>query len=320
MKKIIKWKNKTKKQKIKSIILNTLFLISLAGTIIVFVFYNQIYGEDSVFYDTVSDNSFVNWCYQHIPSLIGSIQVIIISIFLNIALKFVMHLTLAHTKKGITITQILGSFLKWGLAIDSILVILTLWGVDTTAIVASAGVLTLVVGLGAQSLIADIIAGLFIVFEEEFEVGDIIVLDGWRGTVVEIGIRTTRIQDAGGNIKIVNNSEIKSVINQTKQNSIAKCYLNINYEENLDNVQKICDEELQDASSKIKGLLSNIQYRGVSEYSSNGVTLFFMAKCKEPDIFQIQRDMNKVLKEMLEKHGVYLAYQNIVVHNKNKKD
>ena len=315
MKKIIKWKNKSKKQKFKTIFWNVLFLLFLAGTIVVFVFYNQIYGEDSLFYETVSDNAFINWCYQHIPALIGSIQVIVVSIALNYLLKFLMHFTLAHTSKGITIAQILGSFLKWALAIASILVILALWGVDTTALVASAGVLTLVVGLGAQSLIADIIAGLFIVFEEEFEVGDIIVLDGWRGTVVEIGIRTTRVQDAGGNIKIVNNSEIKAVINQTKQSSVAKCYLNINYEEDLDKVQKVADENLAEVSKQVKGLLSDIQYRGVSEFSSNGVTLFFMAKCKEPDIFQIQRDMNKVLKQMLEKNGIYLAYQNIVVHN-----
>ena len=315
MKKIIKWKNKSKKQKFKTIFWNVLFLLFLAGTIVVFVFYNQIYGEDSLFYETVSDNAFINWCYQHIPALIGSIQVIVISVALNYLLKFLMHFTLAHTSKGITIAQILGSFLKWALAIASILVILALWGVDTTALVASAGVLTLVVGLGAQSLIADIIAGLFIVFEEEFEVGDIIVLDGWRGTVVEIGIRTTRVQDAGGNIKIVNNSEIKAVINQTKQSSVAKCYLNINYEEDLDKVQKVADDNLSEVSKQVKGLLSDIQYRGVSEFSSNGVTLFFMAKCKEPDIFQIQRDMNKVLKQMLEKNGIYLAYQNIVVHN-----
>lgn len=315
MKQIVKWKDKTKGQKAKVIIFNIIFVLALIGTIMVFVFYNDIYGEDSVFYNSVSDNVFVNWCYQHIPSLIGSIQVVIVSIALNYFLKFVMHLALAHTKKGITITQILGSFLKWALAIASILVILSLWGVDTSALIASAGVLTLVIGLGAQSLIADIVAGLFIVFEEEYEVGDIIVLDGYRGTVIEVGIRTTKIQDAGGNIKIVNNSEIKAVINQTKDNSVAKCYLNVNYEEDLDKVQEVADQELATASKKIKGLLSNIEYRGVSEFSSSGVTLFFLAKCKEADIFQIQREMNKVLKQMLEKHGIYLAYQNFVVHN-----
>lgn len=319
MKKIVKWKDKTKGQKIKSIINLVLFFIFLAGTITVFIFTDRIYGETSIFNKAISDNTFFNWCYQHIPSVIWSIQIIVLSITLNYILKFVMKLTLAHTQKGITIAQILGSFLKWALAIVSILLILSVWGVDTTTLVASAGVLTLVVGLGAQSLIADVIAGVFIVFEEEYEVGDIIVLDGWRGTVVEVGIRTTKIQDAGGNIKIINNSEIKAVINQTKENSVAKCYMNINYEEDMDKVEAAINKDLKAASSKVKGLLEDIQYKGISEFSSNGVTLFFIAKCKEKDIYQIQRDMNKVLKQLLENNGISLAYQNLVVHTDNKK-
>ncbi len=314
MKKITRWKDKTTRQKVMSIINLVLFLIFLAGTVLVFVFSNHIYGETSIFNKAVSENTFVNWAYQHIPSLIWSIQIIVISITLDYILKFVMKLTLAHTQKGITITQILGSFLKWALAIMSVLLILYVWGVDTTTLVASAGVLTLVVGLGAQSLIADIVAGVFIVFEDEYEVGDIIVLDGWRGTVIEVGIRTTKIQDAGGNIKIINNSEIKAVINQTKDNSVAKCYLSINYEEDLDKVEEAINKDLKAASSKIKGLLEDIQYKGVSEFSSNGVTLFFIGRCKEKDIYQIQRDMNKVLKQLLEKNGIELAYQNLVVH------
>ena len=315
MKKITKWKDRTRGEKVRFVLSIVLFALFLIGTIIVFIFYNRIYGEESVFNQAISENGFVNWCYTHIPSLIGSIQTIILGITLNYILKFAMKLALARTKKGITIAQILASFLKWGIAVAAILLILSLWGVDTTALIASAGVLTLVVGLGAQSLISDIIAGLFIVFEEEYEVGDIIVLDGWRGEVVEVGIRTTKIQDPGGNIKIINNSEIKTVINQTKDLSVAKCYLNINYEEDMDKVEAAIIPDLKEASKKIKGIYGDIQYKGISEFSSSGVTLFFIAKCKEANIYQIQRDMNKVLKGVLESHGIGLAYQNVVIHN-----
>lgn len=315
MKKIVKWKDRTTGEKVRLIFFILLFLVFLVGTIIVFIFYNRIYGEQSIFNQAVSENGFVNWCYAHIPSLIGSVQTIIIGIALNYLLKWSMKLVLARTKKGITVAQILCSFLKWGIAIAAILLILALWGVDTTALIASAGVLTLVIGLGAQSLIADIVAGLFIVFEEEYEVGDIIVLEGWRGEVVEVGIRTTKIQDAGGNIKILNNSEIKSVINLTKEHSVAKCYLNINYEEDMDKVEAAIVPDLKEVSKQVKGIIGEIQYKGISEFSSNGVTLFFIAKCKEANIFQIQRDMNKVLKQLLAKHGIDLAYQNLVVHN-----
>ena len=73
--------------------------------------------------------------------------------------------------------------------------ILSTWGVNTSTLLASAGVLTLVIGLGAQSLVADVVAGLFIVIEGEYLVGDIVVIDGWRGTVKEIGIRTTKVEE-----------------------------------------------------------------------------------------------------------------------------
>ena len=315
MKKRLRWKERTKAQKVYSILYWILFIVFLIGTVLTFVFANQIFGEASVFNKVVSGNDFINFCYSHIPSLIRSIQIIIIGITASYLLRFIMKLFIAHTKKGITIAQILASFMKWAIAIVCVLIILSVWGVDTTTLVASAGVLTLVIGLGAQSLIADIVAGVFIVFEEEYEVGDIIVLDGWRGTVVEIGIRTTHIKDAGGNVKIINNSEIKSVINQTKENSVAKCYLNINYEEDMDKVEEAIRNDLPAASTKLDKILSPIEYKGISEFSSSGVTLFFIAKCKEDDIYQIQRDMNKILKELLEKNGIALAYQNFVVHN-----
>lgn len=317
--KITKWKDRTKGQKSKIIIYWILFGIFLAGTIIVFVFSDKIFGEASVFNKVICDNSFFNAVYNHIPSIIRSIQIIVLGVALDYLLRLFMKITIAHSKRGITISQIIASFLKWAIAIAVIMIILNVWGVDTTTLVASAGVLTLVIGLGAQSLIADIVAGVFIVFEGEYEVGDIIVLDGWRGTVIEIGIRTTKVEDAGGNIKIVNNSEIKAVINQTKDDSIAKCYLNINYEEDIDRVEAAIAKDLPEASKQLQNTLGDIQYKGISEFSNNGVTLFFIVKVKEADVYQTQREMNKVLMQLLKKNNISLAYQNVVIHNVGEK-
>lgn len=322
MKKIKKWKERTKGEKARTIIYWTLFAIFVAGTVLSLIYSSYIFGETSVFYKdntTWIANDFLRGTYEHIPSMIRSIQIIVIGVVLDHVARLLMRITIAHSKKGITISQIIASFLKWAIAILAVLLILYVWGVDTTTLVASAGVLTLVIGLGAQSLIADIVAGIFIVFEGEYEVGDIIVLEGWRGTVVEIGIRCTQIQDAGGNIKIINNSEIKSVINQTKDNSVAKCYININYEEDMDKVEAAINKDLKAASEKLNKTLSDIEYKGISEFSSNGVTLFFIAKCKEEDIYQIQRDMNKILKQLLESNGISLAYQNLVIRSVEEK-
>lgn len=313
MKKIVKWKDKTSSQKRKSIAKLIAIAILFIGAIFAFIFYHKFFGEDSIFNQNISSVPFFNFCFHAIPTVIASLQAIILGIVLDYVLQFIMHLRIAKTPKGITIKQIFASFCKWAIAIVVILLVLAIWGVNTTALLASAGVLTLVIGLGAQSLIADIVAGIFIVFENEYEVGDIIVIDGFRGTVSEIGIRTTKLEDAGGNIKIINNSEIKTVINRTKALSVAKCYLSIKYDENIDHVEEIINKNLPAISKKIKGLKTNIQYLGISEYADSGVVLFFIGKCKENDVYQTQREMNRQLRKMLNDNGVDLSYTTYVI-------
>ena len=98
-----------------------------------------------------------------------------------------------------------------------------LFGVDTATLLASAGILSIAISLGAKDMVGDILAGLFIIFEGEFRVGDIVMIGDWRGTVLEIGVRTTKIEDGSKNIKIIRNSNVTDVINMTKRSSYAFC-------------------------------------------------------------------------------------------------
>ena len=146
----------------------------------------------------------------------------------------VLRLLAIPLKKGKAIVEIICSLIKYVAMIVLLFFVLRAFGVDTAAILAGIGILGLIVGLGAQPLIADILAGLFIVFEGCFDVGDIIVYNGFRGTVKEIGIRTTRLEDTGGNVKIVNNSSLKEIVNMTNQLSLAICDIGIEYGESLE--------------------------------------------------------------------------------------
>ena len=194
-----------------------LLLVLAAVTVAAFVFTNQLFGEDSVFNKAVSGNNFVNLLYQKIPALIRSVQIVTVAVLLSLLLRFIMRKGFARSNRAKTIVNLLESFVKWVIAIVAIMMVLHAWGVDTATLLASTGILTLIVGLGAESLVADIVAGIFMVFEGEFQVGDIVIINDWRGTVQEIGIRTTKIVDAGGNINIVNNSQITTVVNQTQE-------------------------------------------------------------------------------------------------------
>ena len=307
----LKSKNETstKNMTIKLCIL----LVLLVGVIVAFAFNSKIFGADSVFNQSISSNQIVDMMYQKIPAVIRTFQIIVIFIVLFKLVKLIMNSGFGKTNKQITIIKLLISFLRWILVIVTILLILSAWGVDTTTLLASAGILALVIGLGAQSLIADIIAGIFIVFEGDYQVGDIVVIDGWRGTVEEIGIRTTKVADAGGNVKIVNNSKISSIVNQTHELSVAKCYMSIDYDESLERVELVMKEALPQIKEHIPAIIEGPYYKGVTELAESSVNLLFVAICKEEDIYQVQRDLNREMYLVFNKNNISVPFNQLVI-------
>jgi len=237
---------------------------------------------------------------------------------LAVALHYLAKVSF-HTKRGVTIAKLIVSFLKWATALVALFFILDEWGVPATATLAGIGVVTLIIGLGSQSLVADILAGIFIVFEGEYEVGDIVIIDGWRGTVQQIGIRTTRLIDAGGNIKIVNNNEIKSIVNQTKELSLAKVYFPCDYETPVERVESIIADHLDAIKEKIPAIIEGPFYKGISDFGASNINYFFIAKCDENDIYQVQRDLNRELRIMFFKEGVDISYDRVVVQKAEQK-
>ena len=315
----------------KTIIKWSLYAILLIATILVFVFNTQINGgplvkvdptdptsemvrnPESVF-KIATDSAFAKYMVEvAVPAILNTIRIVGIAVTLGIALHYFAKLVF-HSKKGKTLSRLFVSFLKWVIALCAVFFTMDAWGANTTTILASAGVLTLIIGLGSQSLVADILAGIFIVFEGEFQVGDIVIIDGWRGEVTEIGMRTTKLIDAGYNIKIVNNSEIKTIINQTQELSLAKAYVSVSYGARIEKIEAVIADNLASFKEKIPAIKEGPYYKGVSELGESGVTLLFVAKCQEDDIYQVQRDMNREIKVMFDNNGIEIPFNQLVVH------
>ncbi len=229
-------------------------------------------------------------------------------------IRFVLKALAKPLHKGKAILQILCSLIKYAAVIVLLFFVLKDLGVDTTAILAGIGILGLVVGLGAQPLIADILAGLFIVFEGVFEVGDIIVYNGFRGTVKEIGIRTTQIVDVGGNVKIVNNSNLKEVVNMTDQLSLAVCDIGIEYGESLERVEAILKKNLPAIKEAIPDIKEGPFYKGVAQLGDSAVVIRFAANCDEGARYQVERDMNRQFKLLFDKNGINIPFPQIVLN------
>lgn len=290
-------------------------IIMAAATVCSYVFHDFIFAEDSVF-NKDCGNSVLNSMLSVVPKIIQAIQIITIVLVVMTVVLFILNLIFRKGQRQITVVRLISNLIKVVVLVGLIITVLAIWGIDTTALITGAGVITLIVGLGMQSLISDIVAGLFIVFENEFNVGDIITIDGFRGTVVAIGIRTTKLEQLG-NIKIINNSDIRGVLNQTVMPSTTRSYIDVEYGESLSHVDEVIKEKLPEI--KIEGVIGDIVYEGVSALGASGVTLQFAASCYEGDYFAVQREMNKQLKNMFDANGVGIPFPQVVVHNADKK-
>ena len=319
------------KAKLKGTIIKwSLYAVLMIATIIIFALSASIFGAgreiaqdgtgtitwqiEPMFYNSNTGSAFADYFLEHaIPNTLRTIQIIGIAVTFGIALHYLARIVFVG-KKAKTISRLVVSFLKWVIALCAVFFTMDAWGADTTTILASAGVLTLIIGLGSQSLVADILAGIFIVFEGEFQVGDIVIIDGWRGEVKEIGIRTTKLLDAGGNVKIVNNSEIKTIINQTDELSLAKTYVSVSYGARIEKIEAVISDNIAKIKDKIPAIVEGPFYKGVSELGESGVVLLFVAKCNEDDIYQVQRDLNREIKIMFDDNNIEIPFNQLVVH------
>ena len=207
------------------------------------------------------------------------------------------------------------SLTKFICAIVGIVWALGILGVNLAGVFASLGVASLIIGFGAQSLIEDAVTGIFIIFEGQYNVGDIIVLDDFRGTVKNIGIRTTSIVDAGGNLKIVNNSDIRNLQQRSRQASVAVCDVGISYSADLVKVEKILAESLPEIYERHRDLFLSVpHYVGVEELAASSVVIRVVVDVTEEDYFAARRALNREMKLLLDSKGIEIPFSQVVVH------
>ena len=309
-------KTPKKASEIIALIIKLLIYASIGAFILLGIFAEKIFGPDNIFTENIGAifNMKGNITGK-LPSVLKAVTYIILVYIASKVLRLIITKCMSKAKKGKTILNLLDSFIKYATGIAIIFLVLGGVGVDTTTLLASAGILGLAVGLGAQSLIEDIISGLFLVFEKTFVVGDIVIVGGFRGTISEIGIRTTKIVDIGGDTKIINNSKIADIINMTNNLSLAVCEVEIEYGESIERVERILSENLAAIGAKINGIVEGPFYKGVGALNPSGISLKIVANCNEFDKFQIIRDLNRAIKLLFDEHEISIPYQHIVVND-----
>ena len=234
----------------------------------------------------------------------------------NVLLLFFKGL---QNKKGRigTISTVFSSLICYGSVLLGFCWGLTIIGVNVSTIFASVGIVALILGFGAESLVADLVTGVFILFENQYNVGDIIEVGGFRGTVHEIGFRTVSLIDAGGNIKIINNSNMTDIVNLSDKQSVAVCEIGISYETDLDELEKKLPKIFDAIKEEHKDVfIGEIKYLGVEELADSCVRIKIKADVAEKNLYGGRRILNKELKMAFDKEKIVIPYPQMVVHTK----
>ena len=183
----------------------------------------------------------------------------------------------------------------------------SLLGFDTRAVLASLGLAGLALSLGAKDMISDVIAGLTIVFEGEFQVGDIVEIDSFIGSVEEVGVRTTKLKGSSGNIKIISNRNIHNVINRTHLNSWCAIELKFSHDQSIDDVEKVFASALPDIGSNIPEIINGPFYKGILAFDGRDTRVSIIAECKESDYHEVERRLLRSLNHVCTENNLKLG-------------
>lgn len=229
--------------------------------------------------------------------------------------KIILNALATRGGRTQTVINLIAGLMKYVAVIVALVWGLSILGVNATAVLAGVGIIGLILGFGAQSLIEDIITGAFIIFENQYSVGDVIILDDFRGTVRNIGVRTTVIEDLGGNLKVVNNSDIRNFQNRSRILSVALAYVSVSYKTDLRKLEELIRVSMPKLKAEHPDLYINPpKYLGVDELGDSGIKLKFAVDVTEENVFDGQRMLTRDLKILFDESGVEIPFPQVVVH------
>ena len=245
-----------------------------------------------------------------------AVMVLLVLLVSNLVI-FILHGIKPRTHRGGSVLSLLSSLVKYVAGIIIVCQSLSLLGVNVGTIIASVGVLALVVGFSAESLIADVVIGAFMLLENQYNVGDIVEVNGFRGTVTSIGIRTTCITDSGDNVKIINNSEMKNILNRSDNSSKTVCDISIPYETDIETLETQLPALLEEIYRNHTDTMESAPvYLGVQALEASGILLRFVVNVSERNVYSTARILNRDLLLGFRRLGVECPYPQLDVHNR----
>ena len=256
----------------------------------------------------------------------GPILIRIISMFLaasvvvEVARVLVARLLLASPsaaddtqRRRLTFVGLLQSIIKYVLYFLVSMIVLEDLGVDPTPILAGAGIVGLTVGLGAQKIVADLLNGLFLLFEDQILQGDYIKVGDTEGVVEQLSLRLTRIRDRFGRLHIMRNGEIQNVINYSRGWTLTVVEMSVAYEDDLNKALRVIGEVTGRLPEMMPGqVLSRPEVKGIETIGESALIIRIETKVAPGIHYDVKRVLHRLLVDGFNANGLEIPYPKAV--------
>lgn len=222
-----------------------------------------------------------------------------------------------NERKADTLSALLKSILKYTIYIIGIITVLDEIGFETKTLLVGAGVGGVAIGFGAQSLVKDVINGFFILFEDQFSVGDYVTIEDMSGVVETIGLRVTRLKDFSGDLHIIPNGQITKVTNHSRDNSRASVVVQVGYDVDIDKALEVLNRVAEDVKRSSQDIVDGPTVLGVSDIVDGGVSISIIAHTKPLKNGGVEMMLRRRIKEEFDKENIGIDIPRRVVITDN---
>lgn len=214
-----------------------------------------------------------------------------------------------------TIGALLRSISRYALYFIGFVWALDAIGIPAGSIITAAGIGGLAIGFGAQNLVRDIISGFFILFEDQYDVGEFVTIDGASGVVEEVGLRSTRIKAFAGDVFFIPNGSIAKVTNHSRGDMRALVEVSIAYESDHNKAIDVANRACADLAARLDYVVEGPKVMGIQKLDESGVVLSIWAKAQNMKQWGLEREIRKEIKEAFEREGIEIPYpRRVLIH------
>lgn len=253
--------------------------------------------------------------------ILAPIIIVLVSFFVYIVLKSIIKKSFKiksnriDDKKKKTIMMLFLNVIKIFIIAVAGIMILDIYGIDAKSLLASLGIFAAVAALAMQDVLKDFIAGISIILEGQFNIGDTISIEGFKGEVIHLSLKTTRLKAYTGEIKIIANHNVQNVINYSINDSLAIVDVAVSYDTDLDKLENILTKMCERIAKEIPDLKGELQLLGVQELGESAIIYRITCLTEALKQYEIQRKILREVKIELTKNKIEIPFPQMVIHN-----